>query len=90
MASLKEHFAIKNYEQAESYKEAICIGRYYRITVLSDVLLRLEYSPTGTFEDRPTELVEFRRFPVPKFFIKEPTTTSAPTSIGLTLSTNSQ
>ena len=71
MASLKEHFAIKNYEQAESYKEAICIGRYYRITVLSDVLLRLEYSPTGTFEDRPTELVEFRRFPVPKFFIKE-------------------
>ena len=37
MASLKEHFAIKNYEQAESYKEAICIGRYYRITVLSDV-----------------------------------------------------
>ena len=71
MASLKEHFAIKNYEQAESYKEAICIGKYYRITVLSDVLLRLEYSPTGTFEDRPTELVEFRRFPVPKFFIKE-------------------
>lgn len=71
MAGLKEHFAINNYEQAESLKEAICIGKYYRITVLSDVLLRLEYSPTGTFEDRPTELVTFRHFSVPKFFIKE-------------------
>jgi hypothetical protein len=38
-----------------------------RIEVLSPTLLRLEYSPSGHFEDRPTVNVVDRRLPVPVF-----------------------
>ena len=41
------------------------------ITVLSEILVRLEYSETGSFEDRPTELVMNRNFPKVKFEKKE-------------------
>lgn len=71
MASLKPHFAIPNYEDATSFDGAMIIGEKYRITILSDILVRLEYSETGTFENRPTELIKFRRFSVPKFLRKE-------------------
>lgn len=60
-----------NYENAISKKEAIFKGVKYRITVLSEILVRLEYSETGTFEDRPTELVKFRNFEVPKLDVTE-------------------
>lgn len=71
MASLREHFHLKNYNQSISSKEAIFKGKNYRITILSEVLIRLEFSPTGEFEDRPTELVSFRNFTVPRFSKKE-------------------
>ncbi|MDD2208180.1 MAG: glycoside hydrolase family 31 protein [Bacilli bacterium] len=71
MASLKPHFSVPNYEDASSIDGAIISGEKYRITILSDVLVRLEYSETGTFENRPTELVKFRRFSVPKYLKKE-------------------
>ena len=71
MASLKEHFAVLNYEQCSSMDDAIIKGKKYRITILSDILVRLEYSESGTFEDRPTELVNFRRFSVPKYLKQE-------------------
>ena len=71
MASLKSHFEVKNYEEAKSKTESMLLGKNYRITLLSDVLIRLEYSDTGTFEDRPTELAKFRHFDVPKFTKKE-------------------
>ena len=70
MTRLKDHFLIRNYEEAKSFDEAMITGRNYRITVLSVVLIRLEYSPEGRFENRPTELATFRRFQPPKFFIK--------------------
>jgi alpha-glucosidase (family GH31 glycosyl hydrolase) len=68
---MKEQFAFKNYEGAVSLDAAIIKGAKYRITILSDILVRLEYSETGTFEDRPTELISFRRFEVPKYLKKE-------------------
>ncbi len=37
-------------------------GEHYRITVLSDALFRLEYSPDGRFEDRATQMVINRVF----------------------------
>ncbi|MFT3832798.1 MAG: glycoside hydrolase family 31 protein [Micropruina sp.] len=37
-------------------------GENYRITVLSDALFRLEYSPDGSFEDRATQMVVNREF----------------------------
>ena len=67
MPELKPHFAIADYQDAISKNEATIIGSNYRITVLSEVLVRIEYSDTGTFEDRPTELVRCRNFDVPKY-----------------------
>ena len=74
MASLKSHFKIDNYDGAKSHSDAIITGNKYRITILSDILIRLEYSETGTFEDRPTELIKFRNFDVSKFMKKEDAT----------------
>lgn len=46
---------------------AVILGPRYRITVLTPRLLRLEYSEDGTFEDRRTQAVFNRRFPVPEY-----------------------
>ena len=42
-------------------------GDKYRITVLTEQMLRLEYSEDGVFEDRATRLVFNRAFDTPKF-----------------------
>ena len=42
-------------------------GDRYRITVLTDGLLRFEWSTSGEFEDRPTTLAIFRDQPTPEF-----------------------
>ena len=70
MTRLKDHFLIRNYEDAKSFDETMIVGRNYRFTILSEVLIRLEYSPDGRFENRPTEFASFRKFNPPKFFIK--------------------
>ena len=60
-------YYVKNYKDAISNKDTIIKGKNYRFTVLTDRLIRLEYSPSGTFEDRPTQRVIFRKFPKPNF-----------------------
>lgn len=39
-------------------------GEHWRVQVLTERLLRLEWSPSGHFEDRPTQMVADRGFPV--------------------------
>ena len=46
-------------------------GDKWRITVLTEELLRLEYSEEGSFEDHPTQRVINRDFPVPGFQVRE-------------------
>ena len=60
-----------NYDAAVSKNDAIYKGIKYRITVLSEILVRLEYSENGNFEDRPTELARFRDFDVPRVLVTE-------------------
>lgn len=48
-------------------KEALLQGDKYRISVLTPALLRLEYHEDGKFEDRATQSVLNRDFPVPDF-----------------------
>ncbi len=60
-----------NYDVAISKTAAIYKGIKYRITVLSEILVRLEYSESGTCEDRPTELARFRDFDVPRVIATE-------------------
>jgi len=66
LADINESFK-PNYEDALSNAKAVFKGNNYRITVLSEILLRLEFDESGKFEDRPTEFAKFRNFEVPKF-----------------------
>lgn len=46
-------------------------GNLYRITILDEQLIRLEYSENGVFEDRQTQTIINRNFPVVEYSIKE-------------------
>ena len=50
-------------DSAETLKENIILGKKYRISILTDRLIRLEYSNSGVFLDKPTQRVIFRKFP---------------------------
>ena len=50
-------------------QENVIQGEKYRITVLTDCLVRLEYSQNGVFEDRPTKMVFHRDFPKTEFTV---------------------
>lgn len=52
---------------AKANENAIVKGEKYRFTVLTDRLIRLEYAEDGIFEDRPTQCVVNREFPVPEY-----------------------
>ncbi len=60
---LKELFGI----DPKSSKKAIVKGDKYRFTVLTNRMIRAEWSEDGVFEDRPTKMAVNRNFPVPKF-----------------------
>ena len=51
--------------------QAVVQGDKYRISLLTAHLFRLEYSEDGVFEDRPTQCVLNRDFPVPDFQVFE-------------------
>lgn len=51
--------------------ESVVAGRCWRFTVLTEQLLRLEYSPDGIFEDRASQAVLNRDFPTPVFTTRE-------------------
>lgn len=70
MQTMKPHFK-PDYTSVISQPQCIFKGQKYRITILSDVLVRLEYSDTGYFEDRPTELVCNRNFPIPQMKVDQ-------------------
>lgn len=44
-------------------------GDKYRITILTERLIRLEYNENGLFEDSPTELVWYRNLPKPDYTV---------------------
>ena len=46
-------------------------GKHFRFCVLTENLIRLEYSKEGVFEDRPSQVVLNRRFAVPEFSVRE-------------------
>ncbi len=70
MGILGEHFKI-DFSKLKAKDEMVFQGQNYRITVLTERLIRLEYSQTGIFYDNPTQLVMFRNFEVPKFEVKQ-------------------
>jgi alpha-glucosidase (family GH31 glycosyl hydrolase) len=51
--------------------EAVVAGDRWRITVLTDGLVRIEWSDDGVFEDRPSTFAMYRDLPVPAFTVVE-------------------
>ena len=70
MASIGKHFAI-NPSDGISKNQATFRGSMYRITILTERLIRLEYNPNGNFKDSATLLVKNRDFPMPQFNFEE-------------------
>ena len=69
MYPLGEHFKIKTNSLANS--ENIVGGKFYRFTVITPNLIRLEYSQSGEFLDAPTEFAWNRNLGVTKFEKRE-------------------
>ena len=72
MYNLGEYFKI-DCTKAKANPKAIIQGVKYRITVLTERLVRLEYNPNSLFEDLPTQIVWNRSFNVPNFQVKNDT-----------------
>ena len=70
MNTIGEFFVNKK-ENAICIKENIIQGKKFRFSILTDRLIRLEYSEKGVFEDRPTSQIIFRKFPAVKFTISQ-------------------
>ena len=50
-----------------AHPDAVIQVQNLRVTVLTSRLFRIEYSPTNTFEDRPSQAFWHRRQPAPEF-----------------------
>lgn len=62
------HVDIKKAKTSDAY---VYVGHKYRISVLSEVLIRFEYSEHGTFNDYPTMFACNRSFSSPKITFRE-------------------
>ncbi len=70
MYELGEQFKF-DLNKSTANKECIFQGQKYRITILTERLIRLEYSESGKFLDNPTELIWYRNFPKPMFTVEQ-------------------
>ena len=62
---MQDIYKVKTRPQA--LKDNMIVGAKYRITLLTEGLLRLEYSEDGIFEDRATQFAFYRDFPKTDF-----------------------
>ena len=69
MNTIANYFINKNTTKCK--KENIILGKKYRISILTDRLVRLEYSKNGVFEDRPTQRIIFRDFPKTNYTVTQ-------------------
>ncbi len=60
-----------NYELAQTNEESIFQGEKFRISVLTESLIRLEYNEDGKFEDRPSQFAFQRKFLKPEIKVNE-------------------
>ena len=70
MYPLGKQFQV-NYENAKAEQKAIYKGTNYRITVITERVVRLEYSPDGNFVDAPTQLIKTRNLGYPEFRVNQ-------------------
>src|SRR5215216_4613384 len=68
MSAIPEHFRLDLKSLAS--RDAIVHSSNARFTLLTNRLIRLEYDPTGGFEDRASQTFWYRQQPVPEFTVK--------------------
>ena len=61
MYKLGQQFEL-DYSRAVAHATNVVKGNKFRFTVISDGLIRIEYSEKGVFEDRPTQFAWYRNF----------------------------
>lgn len=71
MYNLGEHFKNKKPGSLKALDKVIFKGEKYRITVLTERVVRLEYDPNGVFVDYETPIIKNRLFDYPQFIIKQ-------------------
>ena len=70
MYNLDKQFKL-DLDKSRANGEAIVQGNNYRFTIITERLIRLEYSPSNSFIDYPSQLVINRYNNKPKFTIRE-------------------
>lgn len=70
MYNLGDHFKV-DYVETKANEDSIIKGNNYRFTILTERLIRIEYSENGNFVDESTTLVVNRNFKKPEFTVKE-------------------
>ncbi len=70
MYDLGSYFEIDT-EKALMNEASVMKGNKYRITILTNSLIRFEYNEKGIFNDLPTEQVLYRNFDKPDFSCRE-------------------
>ena len=70
MYDLGDQFAL-DLSKSRANPYSVLVGEKFRISVLTERLVRLEYNEAGIFEDRPTELVLCRNFPQVDFQVAD-------------------
>ena len=70
MYPLGKQFEV-DYSKAKSENKVMVVGRKFRFTVITERVIRLEYSPTSTFVDQPSQHFYSRNLGVPEFTIRQ-------------------
>ena len=71
MYKLGDQFTNNSIESLVSSEKAMIRSTTYRITVLTERLVRLEYSDNGVFNNYETTIVKNRKFDVPDYVKQE-------------------
>ena len=70
MYPLGKQFEV-DYSRAASDKKVVVQGENYRFSVITERVIRLEFSPSGQFNDRPTQLIKNRNVGLPDFSVRQ-------------------
>ena len=73
MYPLGEQFFV-DIKKARSDPKTCVRGQKFRMSVITERLIRLEYSPNGIFVDNPSQLVQNRNLGVPVFTLRQDST----------------
>ena len=70
MYPLGKQFEV-DYAKATCDRKVVVQGSNYRISVITERVVRLEFSPNGQFNDRPTQLIKKRNVGLPDFSVRQ-------------------